>query len=224
MESRTRALTSQNRAFEALGGQREGIAPPQGPERHGFAAMDEQSPSGVLEEVWGKGGSGVAAMGHPRVQMSSQERRSSAVWRVRHPQQLGSAPFDWAYAGQRRRRDPSPAGRTKGGWCGRLFTSPRAHFLPRWSASHLPLNFGALEERGTRERAAGDPERGEDGEERVGIMSADDAVKEPMDLIRLSLDERVYVKLRGDRELRGRMHVSWARKHPHSSDQPRALG
>ena len=39
-------------------------------------------------------------------------------------------------------------------------------------------------------------------------MSADDAVKEPMDLIRLSLDERVYVKLRGDRELRGRMHVS----------------
>jgi hypothetical protein len=34
-------------------------------------------------------------------------------------------------------------------------------------------------------------------------------VKEPLDLIRLSLDERVYVKLRGDRELRGRLHVSW---------------
>jgi small nuclear ribonucleoprotein (snRNP)-like protein len=33
-------------------------------------------------------------------------------------------------------------------------------------------------------------------------------VKEPLDLIRLSLDERVYVKLRGDRELRGRLHVS----------------
>ena len=36
----------------------------------------------------------------------------------------------------------------------------------------------------------------------------DDAVvKEPLDLIRLSLDDRVYVKLRGDRELRGRLHV-----------------
>jgi hypothetical protein len=34
-------------------------------------------------------------------------------------------------------------------------------------------------------------------------------VKEPLDLIRLSLDERVYVKLRGDRELRGRLHVSF---------------
>ncbi len=32
-------------------------------------------------------------------------------------------------------------------------------------------------------------------------------VKEPLDLIRLSLDERVYVKLRGERELRGRLHV-----------------
>ena len=33
------------------------------------------------------------------------------------------------------------------------------------------------------------------------------AVKEPLDLIRLSLDERLYVKLRGGRELRGRLHV-----------------
>ncbi|KAF5837875.1 hypothetical protein DUNSADRAFT_3768 [Dunaliella salina] len=32
-------------------------------------------------------------------------------------------------------------------------------------------------------------------------------VKEPLDLIRLSLDERVYVKLRGERELRGRLHA-----------------
>eukprot|EP00983_Pelagomonas_calceolata_P092318 1157652-Pelagomonas_calceolata.AAC.2 len=32
-------------------------------------------------------------------------------------------------------------------------------------------------------------------------------VKEPLDLIKLSLDERVYVKLRGERELRGRLHV-----------------
>ena len=32
-------------------------------------------------------------------------------------------------------------------------------------------------------------------------------VKEPLDLVRLSLDEKVYVKLRGDREIRGRLHV-----------------
>ncbi|CAN1255620.1 Sm-like protein LSM3B [Linum perenne] len=32
------------------------------------------------------------------------------------------------------------------------------------------------------------------------------AVKEPLDLIRLSLDERIYVKLRSDRELRGKLH------------------
>jgi len=34
------------------------------------------------------------------------------------------------------------------------------------------------------------------------------AVREPLDLVRLALDERVYVKLRGERELRGRLHVS----------------
>ena len=33
-------------------------------------------------------------------------------------------------------------------------------------------------------------------------------MEEPLDLIRLSIDERVYVKCRGDRELRGRLHVS----------------
>jgi len=39
-------------------------------------------------------------------------------------------------------------------------------------------------------------------------MADDDAtVKEPLDLIKLSLDERIYVKLRGERELRGRLHV-----------------
>jgi U6 snRNA-associated Sm-like protein LSm3 len=32
-------------------------------------------------------------------------------------------------------------------------------------------------------------------------------VSEPLDLVRLSLDEKVYVKLRGDRELNGRLHV-----------------
>lgn len=38
----------------------------------------------------------------------------------------------------------------------------------------------------------------------------DDAtVKEPLDLIRLSLDERIYVKLRGERELRGKLHVGF---------------
>ncbi|GJN14520.1 hypothetical protein PR202_gb01359 [Eleusine coracana subsp. coracana] len=35
----------------------------------------------------------------------------------------------------------------------------------------------------------------------------DMAVKEPLDLIRLSLDERIYVKLRSDRELRGKLHA-----------------
>ena len=34
-------------------------------------------------------------------------------------------------------------------------------------------------------------------------------VSEPLDLVRLSLDEVVFVKLRGDRELKGRLHVSY---------------
>ncbi|KAI8928031.1 u6 snRNA-associated Sm-like protein LSm3-like protein [Entophlyctis helioformis] len=36
-----------------------------------------------------------------------------------------------------------------------------------------------------------------------------DAVEasEPLDLVRLSLDERIYVKMRGDRELRGRLNA-----------------
>lgn len=33
-------------------------------------------------------------------------------------------------------------------------------------------------------------------------------VEEPLDLIRLSLDERIYVKMRNERELRGRLHVT----------------
>ena len=41
-------------------------------------------------------------------------------------------------------------------------------------------------------------------------MSEEDAtVKEPLDLIRLSLDEKIYVKLRHDREIKGRLHVSF---------------
>ncbi|KAK2710308.1 U6 snRNA-associated Sm-like protein LSm3 [Artemia franciscana] len=42
----------------------------------------------------------------------------------------------------------------------------------------------------------------EDGEPAAAMV-----VEEPLDLVRLSLDERIYVKLRGDRELRGRLHA-----------------
>ena len=31
--------------------------------------------------------------------------------------------------------------------------------------------------------------------------------REPLDLIRLSIDERIYVKCPGDRELRGKLHA-----------------
>jgi hypothetical protein len=37
-------------------------------------------------------------------------------------------------------------------------------------------------------------------------------ISEPLDLVRLSLDEQVFVKLRGDRELRGRLHVCLERR------------
>jgi U6 snRNA-associated Sm-like protein LSm3 len=43
-----------------------------------------------------------------------------------------------------------------------------------------------------------------DVEEGVGASPA----PEPLDLVRLLLDEVVFVKLRGDRELKGRLHVS----------------
>eukprot|EP00039_Didymoeca_costata_P001570 m.53358 g.53358 ORF g.53358 m.53358 type:complete len:96 (+) comp10863_c0_seq1:33-320(+) len=32
-------------------------------------------------------------------------------------------------------------------------------------------------------------------------------VEEPLDLVRLSLDERITVKMRGDRELNGKLHA-----------------
>jgi U6 snRNA-associated Sm-like protein LSm3 len=32
-------------------------------------------------------------------------------------------------------------------------------------------------------------------------------VNEPIDLVRLSLDERIHVKLKGDRDLRGKLHA-----------------
>ena len=38
-------------------------------------------------------------------------------------------------------------------------------------------------------------------------MDASAGIQEPFDLIRLSLSERVFVKLRGDRELTGILHV-----------------
>jgi U6 snRNA-associated Sm-like protein LSm3 len=43
----------------------------------------------------------------------------------------------------------------------------------------------------------------------VYTMSGEEeaTVREPLDLIRLSLDERIYVKLRSDRELRGKLHA-----------------
>ena len=39
------------------------------------------------------------------------------------------------------------------------------------------------------------------------IMDTSNGIQEPFDLIRLSLSERVFVKLRGDRELTGVLHV-----------------
>jgi len=39
------------------------------------------------------------------------------------------------------------------------------------------------------------------------VEDAGSSVSEPLDLVRLSLDEVVFVKLRGDRELKGRLHV-----------------
>jgi hypothetical protein len=39
------------------------------------------------------------------------------------------------------------------------------------------------------------------------MNSSTTGIQEPFDLIRLSLSERVFVKLRGDRELTGILHV-----------------
>ncbi|XP_015496543.1 U6 snRNA-associated Sm-like protein LSm3 isoform X1 [Parus major] len=41
----------------------------------------------------------------------------------------------------------------------------------------------------------------------LGLQQTTNTVEEPLDLIRLSLDERIYVKMRNDRELRGRLHA-----------------
>ncbi len=44
---------------------------------------------------------------------------------------------------------------------------------------------------------------------RGGVMATkdDSAIKEPLNLIKLSLDERIYVKRHMDRELHGKLHV-----------------
>ena len=42
-------------------------------------------------------------------------------------------------------------------------------------------------------------------------MDSSTGIQEPFDLIRLSLSERVFVKLRGDRELTGILHVCLTR-------------
>lgn len=42
----------------------------------------------------------------------------------------------------------------------------------------------------------------------MAVAEEEATVKEPLDVIRLSLDERIYVKCRGERELRGKLHVS----------------
>jgi hypothetical protein len=39
-------------------------------------------------------------------------------------------------------------------------------------------------------------------------MDEKEETNEPLDLVRLCVDEIVIVKLRGDRELKGRLHVS----------------
>ena len=50
------------------------------------------------------------------------------------------------------------------------------------------------------------------------MTQAGSVVTEPLDLVRLSLDERIHVKLRGDRDLRGRLHVLPTKQTwPHTS-------
>ena len=45
-------------------------------------------------------------------------------------------------------------------------------------------------------------------------MDPSSGIQEPFDLIRLSLSERVFVKLRGDRELTGILHVCFPSLFP----------
>ena len=50
----------------------------------------------------------------------------------------------------------------------------------------------------------------------IKVMAEVIAVVEPFDLIRVSLSERIFVKLRGDRELKGVLHVSCHHSQLHS--------
>ena len=43
--------------------------------------------------------------------------------------------------------------------------------------------------------------------DRRRVLPQTSVVNEPLDLVRLSLDEQILVKLRGDRDIRGRLHV-----------------
>jgi hypothetical protein len=47
----------------------------------------------------------------------------------------------------------------------------------------------------------------------TGMDTSSAGIQEPFDLIRLSLNERVFVKLRGDRELTGVLHVRVFKLH-----------
>ena len=67
----------------------------------------------------------------------------------------------------------------------------------------FPADFALF--RGRIERRARTPPC---AERNLVVMADDDVtVREPLDLIRLSLDERIYVKLRGEREIRGKLHA-----------------
>lgn len=40
------------------------------------------------------------------------------------------------------------------------------------------------------------------------IQKMAQGIEEPLDLIRLAIDELIYIKMKGERELRGKLHVS----------------
>lgn len=44
-------------------------------------------------------------------------------------------------------------------------------------------------------------------EKKESEMTSSDTIEQPLDLIKLSLGERIFVKLRGGRELHGRLHA-----------------
>lgn len=52
---------------------------------------------------------------------------------------------------------------------------------------------------------------GYDQKEMTEEIKKGGTVDEPMELIRLALDERIYIKLRGERELWGKLHVGAGR-------------